>query len=65
MMNTVWGAGVLAALGGVSLWAQAPAITVPAGTRLHVVLETTLSTNHSKVGDAFRSRLVFSVFAEE
>lgn len=66
MKNTVLRAGVLlAALGGASVEAGAQAIDLPAGTQLRVVLETTLTTQESKVGDAFRSRLVFPVFAEE
>jgi len=65
MKITIAGVGVLVALWGAVSGAEAQAITVPAGTQLHVVLETALSTKNNKVGDAFRSRLVFSVFAEE
>ena len=45
--------------------AQAGIITLPAGTKLHVVLETTLTTKGTKVGDPFRSRLVMPVFLNE
>ena len=40
-------------------------ITLPAGTTLQVVLETTLSTKNSKEGEMFRSRVVMPVFANE
>ncbi|MBI4441826.1 MAG: TrbI/VirB10 family protein [Acidobacteria bacterium] len=40
-------------------------ITLPAGTTLHVVMETALSTANSKEGELFRSRLVLPVFADE
>lgn len=42
--------------------AHAGTLTLPAGTQLQVVLETTLTTKTTKVGDPFRARLVVSVF---
>ena len=44
---------------------RAESITLPVGTRMHVVLETTLTTKASKEGDPFRARLVIPVFANE
>lgn len=44
---------------------RAASITLPTGTKLHVVLETTLTTKASKEGDPFRARLVIPVFANE
>ncbi|MBI2816918.1 MAG: hypothetical protein HYX72_08255 [Acidobacteria bacterium] len=43
--------------------ARSGTITLPAGTQLHVVLETTLTTKTTKMGDPFRARLVVPVFA--
>jgi len=40
-------------------------IKLAAGTPLQVQLETTLSTRTSKLGDAFRARIVYAVFADE
>ena len=45
--------------------AHSETITLPAGTALQVVMETTLSTKNSKEGDPFRSRLVLPLFADE
>ena len=45
--------------------ARAESIILTTGTKLHVVLETNLSTKTSKAGDAFRARLVIPVFANE
>ena len=45
--------------------ARAGEMTLPAGAQLHVVLETTLNTKKTQVGDPFRARLVQSVFADE
>ncbi len=44
---------------------RAESITLPVGTQMHVVLETTLTTKASKEGDPFRARLVIPVFANE
>lgn len=45
--------------------AQAGTLTLPAGAQLHVVLETTLTTKTTHVGDAFRARLVIPVWADQ
>jgi len=45
--------------------ARAESITLPVGTKLHMVLETSLTTKGNKVGDPFRARLVIPVFANE
>jgi len=45
--------------------AQAGSLTVPAGAQLHVVLETTLTTKSTHVGDPFRARLVIPVWADQ
>ena len=45
--------------------ARAESITLPVGTKLHMVLETSLTTKGNKVGDPFRGRLVIPVFANE
>ena len=69
MKRTIRAAGTLAASSmvvGIGLAvAQAGTITLPAGTKLHVVLETTLTTKATKAGDPFRSRLVMPVFLNE
>lgn len=60
--------GVLCSLlvsGSAIVPARAESITLPLGTKLHVVLETSLTTKGSKVGDPFRARLVIPVFANE
>jgi hypothetical protein len=44
--------------------ARAGQMTLPAGTQLQVVLETTLNTKKSKVGDPFQARLVVAVWSE-
>ena len=49
----------------VTLPAHAESITLTTGAKLHMVLETTLTTKTSKVGDPFRARLVIPVFANE
>jgi len=56
--------GLLAALSA-AIPVRAESITLPVGTKLHVVLETTLTTKASKEGDPFRARLVIPVFANE
>lgn len=48
---------------GVSM--HAGTLTLPAGAKLQVVLETTLTTKTTKVGDPFRARLVLPVWAGE
>ncbi len=45
--------------------AQAGTLTLPSGAQLHVVLETTLTTKTTIVGDPFRARLVLPVWANE
>ena len=60
--------GVLSSLlvsGGGTAPARAESITLPVGSKLHIVLETSLTTKGSKVGDPFRARLVIPVFANE
>jgi hypothetical protein len=53
-------------LAGVSgTLARAESLTLPVGTKFHMVLETNLSTKVNKVGDPFRGRLVIPVFANE
>ena len=52
--------GVVAAVS-----AGAESVTLPRGTQLHVVIETTLTTKGSKVGDPFRARMVMPVFVSE
>ncbi|MBI4464564.1 MAG: TrbI/VirB10 family protein [Acidobacteria bacterium] len=49
----------------VAMAAQAGTITLPAGTKLHVVLEKTLSTKETKAGDPFTSRLVMPVWVNQ
>lgn len=44
--------------------ARAGTLTLPAGSPLHVILETTLTTKTNKVGDPFRARLMLPVFAD-
>jgi len=56
--------GLLAVLSA-AIPGRAESITLPVGTKLHVVLETTLTTKASKEGDPFRARLVIPVFANE
>lgn len=56
--------GLLVALSA-AIPGSAESITLPIGTKLHVVLETTLTTKASKEGDPFRARLVIPVFANE
>jgi len=56
--------GLLATLSA-AIPGRAESITLPTGTKLHVVLETTLTTKASKEGDPFRARLVIPVFANE
>ena len=56
--------GLLAAM-STTIPGRAESITLPTGTKLHVVLETTLTTKASKEGDPFRARLVIPVFANE
>ena len=65
MKNTMWAAGVLFIGWIVPALAQAQEVTLPAGTQLQVMLETTLSTKDSKAGDPFRARLAYAVFANE
>ena len=65
MKKTMWVAGIFF-LGYIApALALAEEITLPAGTQLQVVLETTLSTRDSKAGDPFRARLAYAVFANE
>jgi len=45
--------------------AHAGTLTLPTGTQLHVVLETTLTTKTTKAGDPFRARMFLSVFVNE
>jgi hypothetical protein len=45
--------------------AEAGTLTLPAGVQLHVVIETTLTTKNTKLGDPFRARMVLSVFANQ
>ncbi len=45
--------------------AQGGNLTLPSGAKLQVVLETTLTTKTTKVGDPFRARLVVPVWANE
>ena len=49
----------------ISALAHAGTITVPDGTQLQAILETTLSTKTTKVGDSFRARLVVPVFVNQ
>lgn len=65
MENTFWAAGIFFFGCIAPALAQAEEITLPAGTQLQVVLETTLSTKDSKAGDPFRARLAYAVFANE
>ena len=65
MKNTIWAAGLLFASWIGVAPAQAETVTLPVGTILRVVLETTLTTDGSKAGDPFRSRLVIPVFVNE
>lgn len=65
MKMTIGVAGVLFVCWGMATPAQAEEITMPAGTELRVVLETTLSTKESDAGDPFTARLVIPVFINE
>jgi len=68
MGRTSWMLAVLSSLlvsvSGIAP-ARAESIILPVGTKLHMVLETNLSTKANKVGDPFRGRLVIPVFANE
>ncbi|MGH9783322.1 MAG: hypothetical protein ACRD88_03980 [Terriglobia bacterium] len=68
MGKTSWMLAVLSSLlvsaSGIAP-ARAESITLPVGTKFHVVLETSLTTKGNKVGDPFRGRLVIPVFANE
>jgi len=65
MKNILWAAGILF-LGWIApALAQAQEVTLPAGTQLQVMLETTLSTKESNSGDPFRARLAYAVFSNE
>jgi hypothetical protein len=44
---------------------RAGTLTLPAGTQLSVILETTLSTKTTKAGDRFRARVVMPVWANQ
>lgn len=44
---------------------QGGTLTLPAGAQLTVVMETSLTTKKTKVGDPFRARLVVPVFANQ
>lgn len=44
---------------------RAGTLTLPAGTQLNVVLETTLNTKTTQVGDRFRARVVLPVWANQ
>ena len=47
-----------------SMWAQSSAPTVPEGTSLKVILQTTISTFSSKVGDPFQGKLAEPVVVD-
>ena len=74
MKKTIWTARLAASFmsagitGGILMAAavaQAGTITLPAGTKLHVILETTLTTKSTTMGDPFRSRLVMPIFLNQ
>ena len=65
MKKLSWMLSGLLAVWSAAIPGRAESITLPAGTKLHVVLETTLTTKASKEGDPFRARLVIPVFANE
>lgn len=66
MNYTKWAGGVaLFVYGLAGVPAGAETLELPAGTQLHIVLETRITTKDSKSGDAFRARLVMPVFANE
>lgn len=48
-----------------ALTVRAGTLTLPAGTQLNVVLETTLSTKTTQAGDRFRARVVMPVWANQ
>jgi hypothetical protein len=52
-----------AAIGATAV--RAGTLTLPAGTQLNVVLETTLSTKNTQPGDRFRARIVLPVWANQ
>jgi hypothetical protein len=52
-----------AAIGAPSV--RAGTLTLPAGTQLNVVLETTLNTKTTQAGDRFRARVVLPVWANQ
>ena len=56
---------LVGAIGMPILSATAQVVTLPAGAKLQVVMETRLNTKNSKSGDAFRSHLVMPVFVDE
>ena len=58
-------ASIIVALTIAPTCALAGTITLPAGTTLHVILETTLTTKGAKVGDSFRARMVMPVFLNQ
>ena len=55
---------LVGAIGMPILSATAQVVTLPAGAKLQVVMETRLNTKDSKSGDAFRSHLVMPVFVD-
>ncbi|MBI4464433.1 MAG: TrbI/VirB10 family protein [Acidobacteria bacterium] len=65
MKKATWILVVSAAVYLLVIPARSETITLPAGTALHVVLETALSTENTKAGEPFRARLVMPVFANE
>lgn len=65
MKKLSWAMMGLLVIGNGIVPARAESVALPTGTQLHVVLETTLTTKGSKVGDPFRARLVIPVFANE
>ena len=54
---------ISAALGAPAL--RAGTVTLPAGTQLSVILETTLSTKTTQAGDRFRARVVMPVWVNQ
>jgi len=65
MKQLFWILSSFLAAWSVALPARAESIVLPTGTKLHVVMETSLSTKTNKDGDPFRARLVIPVFANE
>lgn len=65
MKKLAWMLGGLLVALSARVPVRAESVTLPTGTKMHVVLETFLSTKASKDGDPFRARLVIPVFANE